>query len=156
MVLDDIDLRILSLLQRDGKMTIKEVASQLSLTMTPVYERIRKMEREGVIRKYMALLDRKKLGYEMLVFCEVSLKSHSIEYIQQFTESIAVVHEVVECYHIAGRYDFLLKVVVKTMDDYQKFVLTRLSSLDNIGRVQSLFVLREVFQPRPELAMTDQ
>ncbi len=150
MIVDNTDLKILSLLQEDGKMTMKEVASRLDITITPVYERIRRMEDDGIIQQYRAIVDMEKLGFEFMVFCEVSLLSHSLEYIMEFTHAIEEVKEVVECYHIAGPYDYLLKVIVKTMDDYQHFVLSRLSTLNNIGKVQSMFVLNQVLEPRME------
>ena len=153
--LDSTDLHILKLLQEDAKMTMKEIAGKMDLTITPVYERIRSMEREGVVKKYMAIVDLEKLGFEFMVFCEVSLKSHSLDFIREFTRAIENVNEVVECYHIAGPYDYLLKVIVKTMDDYQHFVLSRLSTLNNIGKVQSMFVLKEVIEPRVEMLLKD-
>ena len=144
MTLDLIDLKILDCLQQDGKMTIKEIAAQLDLTLTPVYERIKKLEHDEVIKKYIAIVDKQKLGYELTVFCEVSLKSHSLQFINEFNAAIRNVSDVIECYHIAGPYDYLLKVIVKNMDEYQHFVLNSLSRVDNIGKVQSMFVLKEV------------
>ena len=155
MVLDTLDLQILKLLQHDGKMTMKEIASQLQITISPVFERIRKMEQEAVIKKYMAMVDLEKLGFEFIVFCEVSLKSHSLKFIEEFTQSIEKVNEVVECYHVAGPYDYLLKVIVKSMDGYQHFVLSKLSTVNNIGKVQSMFVLKEVIEPRTEALLVD-
>lgn len=142
--LDSIDHRILKILQRDAKSTIKEIAGQLGMTTTPVYERIKRMEEDGYIRHYVALLDRKKLGYNMVAFCNLSLKEHAQPYLQKFEEEVKSLEEVVECYHIAGMYDYLLKVVVRDMEDYQKFIIEKLAALENIGNVQSSFIMQEI------------
>ncbi|HMQ49098.1 MAG TPA: Lrp/AsnC family transcriptional regulator [Saprospiraceae bacterium] len=142
--LDAMDKRILQLLQEDAKFTHKEIAAQLHLTTTPVYERIKRMEREGVIQQYVALVDRKKIHLSLMAFCNVSLKEHSTDFLVQFERDIQLLPEVVECYHIAGLFDYLLKVVVKDMDTYQHFVAKKLAALENIGRVQSAFVMTEI------------
>ena len=141
---DAIDLRILALLQEDGKMTNKEVAGRLGLTVTPVYERIRRLEREGFIRQYAALLSKEKLGLEVLAFCNVSLREHSRPLIKQFEQEVLLLKEVLACWHIGGGFDYLLKVVVEDMESYQTFIVDKLAALDNIGQVQSSFVLTEV------------
>lgn len=142
--LDATDKKILQLLQEDAKYTHKEIAAQLHLTTTPVYERIKRMEREGVIQQYVALVDRKKIQLSLMAFCNVSLKEHSTNYLVQFEQDIQLLPEVVECYHIAGLFDYLLKVLVKDMDTYQLFVSKKLAALENIGRVQSAFVMTEI------------
>ncbi len=142
--LDDTDKAILRLLQKDGKYTNKEIAARLQLTTTPVFERIKRLEREGIIRKYVALADRKKIGLGLVSYCNVSLKEHATEYLARFEKDVQSLREVVECYHIAGMFDYLLKVVVKDMDTYQQFVSKKLAAIENIGRVQSSFVMTEV------------
>jgi Lrp/AsnC family leucine-responsive transcriptional regulator len=142
--LDATDKQILNLLQEDAKYTNKEIAEKLNMTTTPIFERIKKLEREGFIQKYVALVDRKKVQLSLLAFCDVSLKEHTTEYLECFQRDVQSLEEVVECYHIAGMFDYLLKVVVPDMDTYQNFVAKKLASLDNIGRVQSSFVMTEI------------
>jgi Lrp/AsnC family transcriptional regulator, leucine-responsive regulatory protein len=142
--LDRIDHRILEILQQDAKSTIKEIAGQLGMTTTPVYERIKRMEEDGYIQHYVALLDRKLLGYDTVAFCTLSLKEHAQPYLKKFEEDVKTLDEVVECYHIAGMYDYLLKVIVKDMEDYQRFIIDKLAALENIGNVQSSFIMQEI------------
>jgi DNA-binding Lrp family transcriptional regulator len=143
-MIDQIDTAILALLQEDGKLTIKEIAAQLKLTTTPVFERIKRLERDGHIQRYAALVDRAKVGLSVMAFCSVSLDAHHTEFLEKFEEDIQHFPEVLECYHIAGMFDYLLKVVIKDMEAYHDFVSKKLASLENIGRVQSSFVMTEV------------
>lgn len=142
--LDAIDLTILRLLQEDAFLTTKELASGVNMSTTPVFERVKRLERDGYIIRYTALLDRRKLGFSMLVFCEVSLKEHNRDFLIRFERQIAGLPEVLECHHITGAFDYLLKVVIGDMDDYQRFVKDKLAALENIGQVQSHFVMTEV------------
>ncbi len=143
-MVDSTDLRILTLLQQDGKMKTKEISARLGLTITPVHERIKKLERGGYIDHYTAIVNRKMIGLNMLAFCSVSLKNHQKAFIQKFESDIKHLKEVVECYHIGGMFDYLLKVIVKDMDAYQAFISTKLADLENIGNVQSSFVMSEI------------
>ena len=143
-MIDPTDKSILALLQKDGKITYKEVASQLNLTTTPVYERIKRLEREGYIKSYKAILDRKKIGLNLLVFCNISLKEHQASFLVQFEKDIKEFNEVIACYHIAGMYDYLIKISVQDMDVYQHFMANKLANIKNIARVQSSFVMTEV------------
>lgn len=122
----------------------KEVAAQLNMTTTPVYERIKRMEEDGYIRKYVALADKDKLGLSLLAFCNVSLKEHARDALLNFEEQVRGLPEVIECYHIAGLFDYLLKVVVTDMAAYQHFIVNKLAAFDNIGNVQSMFVMTEI------------
>lgn len=142
--LDAMDRRILKMLQFDGKATIKEMANQLNMTNTPVFERVKRLERDGFIKQYTAILDRQKIGLQMVVFCTVSLKVHHADFLERFEQEVTCLEEVVECYHIAGMFDYLLKVVVKDMDVYRQFVSKKLAALENIGKVQSSFVMTEI------------
>lgn len=142
--LDKIDQAILRLLQTDSKYTTKEIGARLNLTTTPVHERIKRLEREGFIKKYVAIVDRHKVQLPMVAYCNVSLKEHSAEFIARFEKDIQSIPEVLECYHIAGLQDYLLKVITKDMEAYQQFVSKKLAGLENIGRVQSAFVMREI------------
>jgi len=142
--LDAIDRSILQMLQEDAFLTTKEIAVRVNMSTTPVFERVKRLERDGFIARYTALLDRRKVGLSMLVFCEVSLKEHNRDYLFRFEREVAELPEVVECHHITGSFDYLLKVVVRDMDGYQQFVKNKLAALENIGQVQSHFVMTEV------------
>ena len=139
--LDQIDCQILKILQTDGKITNSALAERLKLTTTPVFERIKKLEQGGIIKKYVALLDQKKVGKNLIVFISISLKNHARSYLEKFVKTIDEYDEITECYHIAGNFDFLLKVQLKDMEAYQQFLLSKLSVNINIAKVQSSFVL---------------
>jgi DNA-binding Lrp family transcriptional regulator len=143
-MLDATDKEILKLLQSNGKYTIKEIASKLHLTSTPIFERIKRLENDGYIESYKAILNRKKIGLSLLAFCNISLKSHEASYISKFEKDILQFSEVIECYHVGGMFDYLIKVMVKDMDAYQSFVAKKLASIENLGQVQSAFVMTEV------------
>lgn len=143
-MLDSIDKKILRLLQKDGKKTVKELADAIGLTQTPVYERIKKLENEGFIDSYKAVINREKVGLGLLVFCNVSLHKHQSKIIAEFENDILRFTEVIECYHVTGMYDYLLKIVVRDMESYQQFVTKKLASLETIRKVQSSFVMTEV------------
>ena len=141
MKLDETDLKILRYLQENGRYTTKALADTLNLSTTPVFERIKKMEKEGLIKQYVALLDARKIGLKQTVFISISLKEHTRSYLDKFIAEIDRYDEVLECYHIAGDYDFLLKVVVGDVEAYEKFVLTKLSVISNIAKVQTHIAL---------------
>lgn len=142
--MDDTDKSILRLLQNNCKFTIKEIASKLNLTPTPIFERIKRLEKENYITSYRAVINRKKVGLPLLVFCNISLNQHEASFISKFENDIQQFTEVIECYHIGGMFDYLLKVIVPNMDSYQYFVAKKLAKIDNIGQVQSSFVMTEV------------
>jgi DNA-binding Lrp family transcriptional regulator len=142
--MDSIDKKILNILQDNAKITNKEIGEKLFLSRTPIYDRIRKLERKGIIRKYITLLNPKKVGKGLTVFCFVSLKHHSPEFTASFKEEIDNNSKVLECYHVAGNHDFFLKVMVKDVEEYYSFVSTELATIDNIAQVQSSFVLKEL------------
>jgi DNA-binding Lrp family transcriptional regulator len=142
--LDSMDVKILTLLQENSHYTIKQLSAKLYLSATPIYERIRRLEKEGIIKKYVALLDKEKLGKALMVFCSVSLKEHAKQMGERFVTEILLFPEVVEFYNISGEYDFLLKVIVKDMQEYQNFIMNKLASLENIGNTHSNFVMSEI------------
>lgn len=144
MKLDAIDKRILQLLQQDSKINIKEVAADLNMTKTPVYERIKRLENEGVIEKFVAVINRKKVKSSMVIFCNVSLESQKLQEIQQFSKAVKEIPEVLECYLMGGANDFLLKVVVSDLNAYHQFSSGKLAALPNVGQIKSSFVLNEV------------
>jgi Lrp/AsnC family transcriptional regulator, leucine-responsive regulatory protein len=147
--LDNTDLRILKLLQEDAHKTNKEIAAELNLTTTPVHERIKRLENEKVIEKYTAILNKTKLGKSLVVFVDVTLKEHAAEYLEQFEKDALQLVEVVECYCISGGSDFLLKVLVKDMEEYRHFILHKLATLSNIGNAQSRFVVNDIKSQTP-------
>ena len=141
MDLDNTDRRILDYLQQDSSITVKALAEKLCLTATPVHERIKRLERDGIISKYVALLDQKKVGKNLIVFISISLKNHSRSYLEKFVAEVEAYPEINECYHIAGNFDYLLKAQLKDMEAYTQFILSKLSVNNNIDQVQSSFVL---------------
>jgi Lrp/AsnC family leucine-responsive transcriptional regulator len=144
--LDDIDLQILQILQKNAKLTTKELADAVHLTPTPVFERQRRLERQGYIKKYVAVLDPEKLGQGLLVFCKVKLKQINHEIADAFTRRIMRIPEVTECYNTSGAYDYLLKVRARDMKQYQEFVLTKLGDIDSVASIESTFVMSEIKQ----------
>lgn len=144
MKLDAIDLRLLRLLQKDASLTNKELAARLGLTTTPVFERIKKLKKEQYILRQTVVLNAEKLGLGILAYCEVSLKEHNHGFIADFEKEISKIKEVLECHHITGPFDYLLKVRVADMPKYQFFLKEQLAQLKNISRVESHFVMTEV------------
>lgn len=142
--LDRTDILILRELQKDAKLTTKELAERVNLSPSPVFERQKRLEREGYIKKYVAVVDPIRTGNGIMVLCNVSLKHHSKEYSRQFTSVIAGIDQVVECFNTSGDYDYQLKIYARNMQDYQQFVLDTLGDLDCIGSLHSIFVIGEV------------
>lgn len=141
---DDIDKRILKLMQTDAKLGAKEIADRIGLSATPTYERIRKIERSGIIKAHVALLDRNQLDKKTIAFCNVSLQVHSIKAIEGFEQAVKKIPEVMECYHITGNYDYLLKVAVTDMNAYQLFLTGKLAVIEHVAQVHSNFVMTDV------------
>ena len=131
-------------LQKDAKLTTKELASKVNLSPSPVFERQKRLEREGYIKKYVAVVDPIKTGNGIMVLCNVRLKHHSKEFSRRFTSVIADIKQVVECFNTSGDYDYQLKIYARSMQDYQEFVLDTLGDLDCIGSLHSIFVIGEV------------
>jgi Lrp/AsnC family transcriptional regulator, leucine-responsive regulatory protein len=142
--MDAIDKRILMVLQNDAKANIKMIAEKSGLSVSPTFARIKKLEQLGYIKKYVALLDEVKIGKSIQVFCQVTLSIHSKEIIDNFKKQIAKLNDVMGCYHVSGNYDFLLKIAVKDMNEYQQFAVEKLSVIEGISNVQSTFVLEEI------------
>ena len=142
--IDATDKRILQLLQENADYTNKEVAAKLKLSITPIFERIRKLKRNGIIKKIIAIVDKKALGKTLTVYCNVSLKEHAKAYLEKFEEEITLLSEVQECYHLAGHYDYMLKINIKDIENYQLFITQKLAALENIGNVKSAFVMKEI------------
>lgn len=146
MKLDAIDKKLLELLQNDTKKTTKELSNKLNLSVTAVYERIKKLEREKVIKKYVALLDKTKIEKNFIVFCHIKLAQHNIDFIKHFEKEILKLSEVLECYHVSGDYDYILKIFVKDMEEYRNFMVTKLTTIKDIASTHSIFSIGEVKQ----------
>ena len=144
--LDETDLQILRILQKNAKLTTKELADAVHLTPTPVFERQKRLERQGYIRRYVAVLDPEKLNQGLLVFCKVKLKQINHEIADAFTRRIMRIPEVTECYNTSGAYDYLLKVRASDMKQYLEFVLNKLGDIESLGSIESTFVMSEVKQ----------
>lgn len=144
MKLDEIDFKLLMLLQDDCKKTTKAYALALGLSTTAVYERIRRLEREEVIEKYVALVNESKVNKGFTVFCHVKLVQHIKEFVMQFEKQVQQLGEVTECYHVGGDYDYILKINVADMVAYRDFMVTKLTAIAHIGSTQSTFVINEV------------
>lgn len=142
--MDAIDKKILMLLQQDAKLNTKEIAERVGLSVSPTFERIKKLEQKKYIKKYVALLDPTKVGKSISVYCQVTLAVHSRELIDDFKQHILALPEIMGCYHVSGNYDFLLKIAVNDMNEYQKFVIDKLSVIKGISNVQSSFVMEEI------------
>ncbi len=144
--LDATDLAILRELQEDARVTITELATRVNLSATPVAERVKRLEGAGIIKQYVAVLDAAKLQRGLMVICYVSLKEHSKKAGGRFLKAIMDLDAVTECLTISGQFDFMLKVVCGNMDAYYDFHVNTLSALDNVGNVQSVFVMGVVKQ----------
>lgn len=142
--LDNIDLRILEQLQENSNLTNKELASAIHLSSTPTFERVKRLERDGYIKKYAAVLDAEKLNCGFVAFCFLKMKQHTHDNAMRIMNAMQLIPEIGECYNISGDYDFLLKIYAKDMKSYQKFILRILGDLDCIGSLSSSFVLGEV------------
>lgn len=143
-ILDRTDILILRELQKDAKLTTKELAAKVNLSPSPTFERQKRLEREGYIQRYVAVVDPIKVGNGIMVLCNVRLKHHSKEFSRQFTSVIAEIEEVVECFNTSGEYDYMLKIYARDMRHYQDFILGTLGDLDCIGSLHSVFVIGEV------------
>ena len=144
MGLDVIDRKLLFLLQNDSKKTTKELSLKLNLSVTAVYERIKKLERDGIIDKYAVLLNKSKIDKNFVVFCHIKLIQHTKEFISQFEKQVVQLNEILECFHVSGDYDYILKVCLKDMDEYRDFLVTKLTTLQHIGSTHSTFMIGEV------------
>lgn len=142
--LDKTDLQILRIMQSNSKLTTKELAAQVNLSTTPVFERLKRLETEGYIKKYIAILDATKLNCGFVVFCSVKLRRLNRDIAAEFTRIIQNIPEVTECYNISGEYDYLLKIHAPDMKYYQAFILNVLGTIDSLGSLTSTFVMAEV------------
>lgn len=145
-LLDDKDVLILKLLQHNARISVKEIADKIHLSPTPVHERIKRLEESGIIKQYAALLEPTKLNKGLMVICYVSLRQHDKNAGLKFIKAINELPEVTECYSISGEFDFMLKVFAADMADFYNFHVNKLSQVENMGHVQSIFVMGVVKQ----------
>lgn len=143
-MLDTIDKKLLNILQLDSKQTTKQLSLQLNLSITAVYERVKKLEHQKVIERYVAIVNKNKIDKSFLVFCHIKLIQHSKEHVTTFEREVLKLDEVSECYHVSGDYDYILKVFVKDMDAYRNFVVTKLTAIKHIGSTHSTFTIEQV------------
>ena len=143
-MLDTIDKKLINLLQQDSKQTTKQLSLQLNLSVTAVYERVKKLENQKIIEKYVAIVNKNKIEKSFLVFCHIKLMQHSKEYLNTFEYEVLKLEEVSECFHVSGDYDYILKIYVKDMDAYRNFVVTKLTAIKHIGSTHSTFAIEQV------------
>ncbi len=141
MNLDDIDVSILDMLQNNAKFTIKEMANSLGLSTTPIFERIKRLEAQGVISRYVALVDPRKVDKKLRVFIEISVADHSKTAINKFVDQITEHPEVIECHHVTGDSDFLIVLLTRDIESYNDFITQKLFKVSNVGKVRSSFSL---------------
>ena len=141
--LDNIDITILRTLQKNSRLTTKELAAKIHLSTSPAFERQKRLEREGYIKGYMAVVDAEKVGNGILVLCNIRLKQHTENLIQQFMDAVKNIDEITECFNTSGDYDFLIKVYAKDMKDYQQFMQHTLGRIECVGSLHSVFVIDE-------------
>lgn len=142
--LDNIDIKILKLLQDNSQLSTKEIAAEVNLSTTPVYERIKRLQSDGYIKKYVALLDAEKLKIGFTVFCNVKITSHNYKVARDFVSQVMNIPEVLECYAIAGAFDYLIKIQAPDMAYYRRFMFEVLGRIESIGSITSMFVMNEV------------
>ncbi|MGB8704107.1 MAG: Lrp/AsnC family transcriptional regulator [Gillisia sp.] len=144
MKLDKTDFQILQQLQKNSKITNKQLSLKLNLSATAIFERVKRLEKSGVISKYVALVDPHAVNRNFMVLCQIKLAQHSKTYINKFESEVLKLSEVLECYHVSGEYDYILKIFVEDMEAYREFMVTKLTALEHIGSTQSTFVISPV------------
>lgn len=142
--MDQIDIQILDLLQKDAKITAKELSSRLSLSVTPIYERIRKLEKQGIIKNYVAILDPDLVNKSLVVFLNLTIKEHHIEARKKLLIQLTELDEITELYHTSGTYDFVAKVRFASIREYKEFLVNTVASIENIADIESHIVLEEI------------
>ena len=141
---DEKDLSILRILQKDAKLSIRDIANRINLSPTPTHERIRRMEKLGIIKEYTAVLDRRKVDKGMMVICMIALNAHNKKTAGRFIEEVSRLREVVELHNISGDFDFMLKILAPNMDTFHEFFVNTLSEIEGIGQTKSIFVMNSI------------
>jgi Lrp/AsnC family leucine-responsive transcriptional regulator len=143
-ILDKTDLEILNLLQKDGRLSHKQLAAMVNLSITPIHIRVRRLEEMGYIKRFTALLNPKKLGLGLIGYTQVILEKHTEENLTAFMENAAKLEEIMECYHMTGAFDFLLRIAIRDMEEYNQVLMKKLSKLPGVSHFESFFVMSEV------------
>lgn len=144
MILDETDKKILRLLQEDAHLTLKDIAGKINLSLTPVHDRMKRMQKEGVIEKYVSILNKKKLGKNLIVYCQVTLIKQTFDKSEAFNQTIMNMPEVLECNFVSGNFDYILKVILPDMESYHHFHQKKLSVLPEVSLINSFFVISEI------------
>jgi len=142
--MDKIDKGILTQLQKDAKQNTKEISNKVGLSVTPTYERIKKLEQQKIIKSYVALLDREKIGKQVIVYCQITLSKHQKNLMVNFEKEILPFPEIMECHYVSGNFDYLLKVVVNDVNEFHQFINDKLSVVEGISTIQSSFVMKSL------------
>lgn len=141
--LDKVDLQLIEELQKDSKQSIKQLANKINLSITPTHERIKRIESKGIIDRYVAIVKPESLGKTLIAYCQVTLVKHQEIFFKEFEEYVAGIDEIMEVSYIAGDYDFLLKILLKDMSEYQNFVVKKISQLEIISNIKSSFIIKQ-------------
>lgn len=144
MILDETDKKILRLLQEDAHLTLKDIANKINLSLTPVHDRVKRLQKEGIIEKYVTILNKKKLGKNLIVYCQITLVRQTYDISEAFNQAILNLPEVVECNFVSGSFDYMLKIVLPDMESYHQFHQKKLSVLSGVSLINSFFILSEV------------
>jgi Lrp/AsnC family transcriptional regulator len=144
MILDETDRKILRLLQEDAHLTLKDISNRINLSLTPVHDRVKRLEKEGIIEKYVSILNKKKLGKNLTVYCQVTLVKQTFDISDSFNQAILNLPEVVECNFVSGSFDYMLKIVLPDMESYHHFHQMKLSVLPEVSLINSFFIISEV------------
>lgn len=144
MKLDHIDYKLIEMLQHNCKQTTKELADQLNLSTTAVYERIKKLEKQNIITDYVAIVNKDKINRSFMAISHIKIKSHSKDAILRFEKKVDQIPEVLECFHVSGEYDYILKIGVQDMEAYREFMLSKLTTMEEVQSTHSMFVIKEV------------
>jgi Lrp/AsnC family leucine-responsive transcriptional regulator len=142
--LDDLDRAILQVLQSEGRISNADLARRVNLSPPAVHARVRRLEQSGYIREYVTVLDRERVGYDMLCFVNVSLQRHQIEQVERFRAAVREMPEVLECHLVTGEFDYLLKVVIRNREDLERFLMDRLTPIPGVARIYTCLVLNEI------------
>lgn len=144
MNIDELDVKILNLLQTNAQYTYREIADKVNLSVTPIHDRIKRLEKEGFIQGYTTLLNKRKFGLALTVYCQVTLLKQTKEYSEVFNRAVAELPEILECQFVSGSFDYLLKIITPDMDSFHQFHQEKLSVIEGVSLINSFFVMSEV------------
>ncbi len=142
--LDEVDIAILQLLQEDGRMSNVDLANRIKLSPPATHARLKRLQASGFIRRFAALLDQEMVGFDMVCYVNISLRMHGVKELEQFRRSVLDMPQILECYHVTGEFDYLLKIVVRNRRDLQQFVEKSLTPLPGVARIYTSLVLDEI------------